>query len=375
MKIRAAVIHEMERSRPYSESLPLSIEEVELDPPGAGEVLVKIRAAGLCHSDLSTINGDRPRPLPMVLGHEAAGEVVEVGTGVSDLAPGDHVVFSFAPSCGGCASCLSGRAALCAPGQVANTAGHLLSGDIRLHQDGQTVYHHIGVSGFAEYAVASRRSLTKIDPELPFHIAALFGCAVLTGVGAVVHTAGLRLGQSVLVVGLGGVGLAAVMGAIGGGAKHVIAADIADDKLETARALGATHIVNSGDPDAIQQVREITGGGVDIAAEFAGVSKALEFAYECTARGGTTVTSGLPHPDVRFAISPTRMVAEERTLKGSYLGGHVPSLDVPEYIALYQSGRLPVDRLLTHRLRLDEINLGFERLAKGEAIRQVIEFD
>ncbi|WP_251976526.1 zinc-dependent alcohol dehydrogenase family protein [Salinicola avicenniae] len=375
MKIRAAVIHEMERPQPYAESLPLSVEEVELDGPGPGEVLVKLRAAGLCHSDLSTINGDRPRPLPMVLGHEAAGEVAEVGEGVTDLVPGDHVVFSFAPSCGTCASCLSGRAALCQPGAQANTAGELLGGGLRLHKGSEKVYHHIGVSGFAEYTVASRRSLTKIDPELPFHIAALFGCAVLTGVGAVVHTAGLRLGQSVLVVGLGGVGLAAVMGAVGGGARQVIAADIAPDKLETAKALGATHIVNSGDPDAVAQVRDISGGGVDIAAEFAGVAKALEFAYESTGRGGTTVTSGLPHPDVRLAISPTRMVAEERTLKGSYLGGHVPSLDVPEYIALYQSGRLPVDRLLTHRLRLDEINVGFDRLAKGEAIRQVIDFD
>ena len=207
MKIRAAVIHEMKRPRPYRESLPMSVEEVELDGPGPGEVLVKMRAAGLCHSDLSTINGDRPRPLPMVLGHEAAGEVAEVGEGVTDLAPGDHVVFSFAPSCGTCSSCLSGRAALCKPGAAANTAGHLLGGGMRLHKNGQKIYHHIGVSGFAEYTVASRRSLTRIDPDLPFHIAALFGCAVLTGVGALVHTAGLRLGQSVLVVGLGGVGL------------------------------------------------------------------------------------------------------------------------------------------------------------------------
>ncbi|MHB0774829.1 zinc-dependent alcohol dehydrogenase family protein [Halomonas sp. WWR20] len=374
MKTRAAVIRQMSLEKPYSSSKPLSIEEVDLDPPARDEVLVRVRAAGLCHSDLSTINGDRPRQMPMVLGHEAAGEVVEVGPGVDNFVPGDHVVFSFAPNCGTCSFCLAGRGSLCKPGAEANAAGTLLGGGIRLHRGGETVNHHIGVSGFAEYTVASRHSLIKIDSTVPFHIAALFGCAVLTGVGAVVHTAGLRLGHSVLVVGLGGVGLSAVLGALAGGARQVIAADISAEKLETAKAMGATHTINSADPHALEQVRELSGGGVDIAAEFAGVAKALEFAYEATGKGGTTVTSGLPHPDVRLSISPTRMVAEERKLIGSYLGGHVPALDTPEYIALYQAGRLPVDKLLTHRLKLDEINEGFDRLAEGQAIRQVIEF-
>ncbi|OHV12081.1 zinc-dependent alcohol dehydrogenase family protein [Kushneria phosphatilytica] len=375
MKTRAAVLREMEKPRPYRDSRPLTIEEIDLEAPQRNEVLVRIRAAGLCHSDLSTINGARPRPLPMVLGHEAAGEVVETGPGVDDLELGDHVVFSFAPSCGRCNFCLAGEATLCKPGAAANTAGVLLGGGLRLHRGEEQLYHHIGVSGFADHAVASRRSLTRIDPTLPFHIAALFGCAVLTGVGAVVHTGGVRLGESVLVTGLGGVGLAAVLGAIGAGARQIIAADIDPSKLEMASSIGATHTVNSSDPDAIEQVRQISGGGVDLATEFAGVASALEFAFECTRRGGTTVTSGLPHPDVRLAISPTRMVAEQRTLKGSYLGGHVPALDVPEYIALHQAGRLPVERLLTHRLGLDEINEGFDRLADGSAIRQVIEFE
>ena len=374
MKTRAAVIRQMSLERPYSRSKPLSIEEIELDPPARDEVLVRVRAAGLCHSDLSTINGNRPRQMPMVLGHEAAGEVVEVGAGVDDFKPGDHVVFSFAPNCGSCNFCLSGRGSLCKPGAEANSAGTLLGGGIRLHRGDEKINHHIGVSGFAEYTVASRHSLVKIDQTVPFHIAALFGCAVLTGVGAVVHSAGLRLGQSVLVVGLGGVGLSAVLGALAGGARQVIAADISPEKLETAKAMGATHLVNSGDPNALEQVRELSGGGVDIAAEFAGVAKALEFAYEATGKGGTTVTSGLPHPDVKLSISPTRMVAEERKLIGSYLGGHVPALDTPEYIALYQAGRLPVDKLLTHRLQLDEINEGFDLLAEGKAIRQIIEF-
>lgn len=375
MKTRAAVLREMGAERPYGSSQPLKIEEVELDAPEHGEILVRVRAAGLCHSDLSVIDGNRPRPLPMALGHEAAGEIMEVGPGVTDLEVGDHVVFSFVPSCGTCPYCLDGRAALCAPGAVANNEGVLLGGGRRLHQGDATVNHHLGVSGFAEHVVTSRRSAVRIPKDLPFDIAAVFGCAVLTGVGAVVHTAGLRAGQSVLVVGLGGVGLSAVLGAVAGGARQVIAADIAQDKLDMAKSLGATHVVNSGDEDAVEQVKAISGGGVDIAAEFAGVGPALEFAFAATGKGGKTVTAGLPHPKTRLAVSPVQLVAEERSLMGSYLGGHVPALDIPEYVALYQAGRLPVDKLLTHRLKLEDINDGFERLAKGEAIRQVVVFD
>lgn len=375
MKTRAAVLREMGAQRPYKASQPLKIEELELDAPGHGEILVRVRAAGLCHSDLSVIDGNRPRPLPMALGHEAAGEVMEVGDGVTDLEVGDHVVFSFVPSCGTCDYCLDGRAALCAPGAAANNEGTLLGGGMRLHQNEHTVNHHLGVSGFAEYAVTSRRSAVKVNKDLPFDIAAVFGCAVLTGVGAVVHTAGLRAGQSVLVVGLGGVGLSAVLGAVAGGARQIIAADIAQDKLDMAKSLGATHVVNSRDEDAVEQVKAISGGGVDIAAEFAGVGPALEFAFAATGKGGKTVTAGLPHPSTRMAVSPVQLVAEERSLLGSYLGGHVPALDIPEYVALYLAGRLPVDKLLTHRLKLEDINEGFDRLADGEAIRQVILFD
>jgi len=372
MQTRAAVLREMAPPRPYHESRPLVVDTFDLAPPQAGEVLIRVHAAGLCHSDLSSIDGNRPRPVPMVLGHEAAGEVVELGDGVAELAVGDHVVCSFVPSCGHCGYCADGRAALCTPGAAANNAGTLLAGGRRLSENGESVHHHLGVSGFAEYAVVARESLVRIDPTLDYDIAALFGCAVLTGVGALIHTANLRLGQTVLVVGLGGVGLSAVLGALAGGAAQVIAADIDDDKLARARDLGATATVNSSDDNALEQVRDLTGGGVDIAAEFAGVEAALEFAFAATGKGGKTVTAGLPHPDTRLPISPVQLVAQERTLMGSYLGGHVPRLDIPEYIALYQAGRLPVDKLLTHRLALDDINTGFERLAAGEAIRQVI---
>src|SRR4029434_8007818 len=216
MKIHAAVLEKMGASAPFIESKPLTIDTLELEDPGHGEVLVKIGAAGLCHSDLSVINGDRPRPMPMALGHEAAGIVEKVGPGVDDLATGDHVVMVFVPSCGHCLPCAEGRPALCEPGAVANTAGTLLSGARRLHRNGQPLYHHLGCSAFAEYATVSRRSLVKIDPELPLAEAALFGCAVLTGVGAVVNTAKLAMGQTAAVIGLGGVGLAAVLGAVWG---------------------------------------------------------------------------------------------------------------------------------------------------------------
>lgn len=374
MQTRAAVLRNSPVERPYSKTRPLAIESFELSGPGHGEVLLKIHAAGLCHSDLSTIDGNRPRPLPMVLGHEAAGEVLDVGEGVHDFAVGDHVVCSFVPSCGHCNYCADGHAALCIHGAKANTEGTLLGGGRRLTQRGSDIHHHLGISGFAQYAVVARESLVKVDPALEYDIAALFGCAVLTGVGALIHTANLRLGQSVLVVGLGGVGLSAVLGAIAGGASQVIAADIEPTKLDKARALGATHSVDLRDDKALQQVQDLTGGGANVAAEFAGVPSALEFAFAATAKGGTTVTAGLPHPDARVLISPVQMVAQERSLKGSYLGGHVPKLDIPEYIALYQAGRLPIDKLLTHRLSLDEINVGFERLASGEAIRQVVVF-
>ena len=374
MKIRAAVLDRMGAAPPYAISKPLRIATVELDPPGRGEVLVRIAAAGLCHSDLSVINGDRPRPMPMALGHESAGVVEQVGEDVPDLAPGDHVVMVFMPSCGHCLPCAEGRPALCEPGAAANGAGTLLSGARRLHCDGAPVNHHLGVSGFAECAVVSRRSLVRIDPGLPLDEAALFGCAVLTGVGAVVNTAGLRPGQTAAVIGLGGVGLASVLGAVASGARQVVALDLADGKLGLARQIGATHAVNAGDPDAAEQVRALTGGGVDFAFEMAGAVRAMELAYAITRRGGTTVTAGLPPPGAALALPLVQLVAEERTVKGSYIGTCVPTRDIPRYIALYRAGRLPVDRLMSGKLTLDGINEGFDRLHEGRAVRQVIEF-
>jgi alcohol dehydrogenase len=378
MQITAAVLSAMGADTPYVESQPLALENLELDPPGRDEVLVRVAAAGLCHSDLSVINGSRARPLPMALGHEAAGVVEEVGPsdglpGGSDLAPGDHVVFVFVPSCGHCEPCSTGRPALCEPGAAANTSGTLLSGEIRLHRpDGTPVNHHLGVSAFADHAVVSRRSLVKVDPELPLDEAALFGCAVLTGVGAVFNTGQVPAGSSVAVVGLGGVGLSAVLGAIAAGARQVVAVDLAQDKLDLALSLGATHTVNAADPEAAKQARTLTGGGVEYALELAGSTRALELAFDITRRGGTTITAGLPDPTATLPLTPLTLVAEERTLKGSYIGTAVPSRDIPRYIELYQRGRLPVNRLLSGTSPLADINQGFDLLNAGKVVRQVL---
>jgi alcohol dehydrogenase len=372
--MKAAVLEEIGLPRPYAKSRPLQIQELSLEPPGPGELLVQIKAVGLCHSDLSVINGDRPRPTPMVLGHEAAGRVAECGEGVNDIRPGDHVVLAFVPSCGACLPCMEGRPALCEPGAEANRVGTLLSGARRLHRGGHPIHHHIGVSGFAEYAVVSRRSAVKVDESLSSGEAALFGCAVLTGVGAVVNTAKVPAGSSVAVVGLGGVGLNSLLAAGLVGAREIIAIDMNPQKLRIAATLGATRTFEAGSSTAAE-IRDLTGGGVDYAFEMAGSVGALALAYAITRRGGMTITAGLPHPDRQFAFAPVQLVAEERTIKGSYFGSSVPARDIPRYIALFRQGKLPVDRLVTRSVTLAEINDAFDRLADGQVVRQVLVFD
>ncbi len=221
----------------------------------------------------------------------------------------------------------------------------------------------------------SRHSVIKVSRDVPMHIAALMGCAVLTGTGAVFNSDDVSAGSKAAIVGLGGVGLAAVMGAVAKGAETVIAVDMFESKLGLARELGVTHAFNAADPDIVEKIREVTKGGVDVALEFAGSVKALELSYAITRRGGTTITAGLPNPGAILSLPAVSLVAEERTVRGSYLGSGVPSRDIPRFLGLYHRGRLPVDRLLTHRIRLDDINAGFDRLADGSAIRQVVEFN
>lgn len=372
MKVRSAILRRSGVAKPYAQSRPIEISDVELSGPAEDEVLVKIAAAGVCHSDLSAINGDRPRPLPVALGHEASGIVEDVGPGVTSVARGDHVVMSFLPICGECAACAEGRASLCGPGYAANAAGTLLSGRRHIFCEGVPINHHSGVSAFSEYAVISRKSLIKVDPELDLVHAALFGCAVVTGVGAVTNTCQVRPGESVVVVGLGGVGLASILGAAAVGADPIIAVDMIQSKLDLALQHGATHAFLASDPDIIAKVKDMTRGGARHVLEMAGSAKAFELAFKLTGRGGTTATAGLANVNSQFEISPLALVGEERTIKGSYMGSAVPSRDIPRYINLFKAGRLPVDKLLSRTRPLDEINDAFDRLDRSEVIRQVL---
>ena len=375
MKTTSAVLYEMKKPAPYAQSRPLVVEELELEGPGPGEVLVAIAAAGLCHSDLSVIDGSRPRVMPMVLGHEASGVVAEVGGGVEDLKVGDHVVFSFVPVCGRCAYCAVGRPALCERGNAANVKGTLLGGARRFkNRRAEPLYHHMGVSAFSRYTVAARESLIPIQPEIPLEKAALFGCAVMTGVGAVVNTARVEPGARVGVFGLGGVGLAVVLGARLAGALQIVAVDLLPPKLELARRLGATLTVAAGEGKAVEAVREITRGGVDYAFEAVGNAKVLSQAYAATRRGGTTVTIGLPDPGQRLDLQAVSLVAEERRLLGSYMGSAVPQRDIPRLLDLYQAGRLPVDELVSRQVELPSVNAAFDALREGTVVRQVLRF-
>ena len=370
--VRAAVLTRTGDPGPFASTRPLDIRELSLAGPGPGEIRVQIRAAGICHSDLSVVNGSRPRPVPMVLGHEAAGEVIEVGSQHSEFQVGDRVVLAFVPSCGECGPCAAGRPALCEPGAAANAAGTLLSGERRwTDTDGSHPHHHLGVSAFAEQVVVSERSAVKIPDQLPFEVAAVFGCAALTGVGAALNSAQIQPGDSVAIFGLGGVGLAALLGAKLAGAEQIIAIDPVQSKRELAASLGA-HTTLPGTGDTVAELKELTSGGPARVIETAGSAKVLETAYLATARGGTTVTVGLPDPAETFSISAVSLVAEERTLKGSYLGSSNPRKMLPQLFQHWSEGNLPIERLISHRLTLDEINEGFDRLAAGDAVRQII---
>jgi alcohol dehydrogenase len=373
MKMRATVLREIAVPPPYATSQPILIEELDLDAPGPGELLVKVIGAGLCHSDLSVINGSRPRPLPVVLGHEGAGEVVEVGAGVRDIAVGDPVVFQFSASCGRCVRCLEGRPQICETHAVARAKGELMGAGKRLHDaGGNEVNHQTGVSCFAEYAVVDRGSVVRIDADIPLETAAIFGCAVMTGVGAALNAARVAPGDRVAVIGLGGVGFSAMLGAILGGAAQVIAVDVNPAKLGLARQLGAHHTIDARDADHVEQIKDLTGGGVDTALEGAGVIPALKTGYDILRSGGQLVTVGLSPQGDSFPIPAADLVTREIAVRGSYMGSCVPVRDIPRYLEAFRQGRLPVDRLIGEHVGFEAINEGFDKLASGDAVRRIL---
>ncbi len=373
MKMTAAVMFEQGRKRPFAESRPLQIETVDLEGPGDGEVLVKVVGAGLCHSDLSAIKGQRPRAMPAVVGHEAAGIVLEVGKGVSRVAVGDHVVMLFVASCGDCEYCRSGRPNLCQSSWKARAEGTLQSGARRLSLGGKPLNHYSGISAFAEYAVVADVSLLPIPRAVPLLDAAIMGCAVVTGFGAVANTAGDVRDKTVAVVGLGGVGLSALLGAVTGGAARIFAIDLNEAKLALARELGATDVVLASDPGCVEAVKSATGGGVDFAFEMAGSMSAMALAYAIGRRGSTTICAGLPSHTATFALPSAALVADERVIKGSYMGSAVPARDIPRFIDLFLSGRMPIDRLRSDVIGFDDLNAGFDRLDDGVVVRQVLD--
>ena len=371
MQIRGAVLEYVGAEPPFAASRPLVVSELELEAPGPGEILVRIEVAGVCHSDLSVVDGNRVRPTPMLLGHEAAGIVVQLGDPAgaanADLAVGDRVVMTFLPRCGDCDGCATNGRLPCELGSAANNAGTLLDGQSRLQRDGHPVAHHLGVSAFATHAVVNRASVVRVDPDVPADVAALLGCAVLTGGGAVVNSAKPEPGDTVMVVGLGGVGMAAVLVARALG-HRVIGVDGVEAKLASARESGV---------DETYTPAELLAAGIKapVVIEAAGNARAFETAVQATAPGGRTVTVGLPAPDARSSISPLILTAEARTIIGSYLGSAVPSRDIPFFAQLWREGRLPIERLISDRIVLEDINEAMDALAEGRALRQLIVFD
>ncbi|TCH96232.1 alcohol dehydrogenase [Roseococcus sp. SYP-B2431] len=373
MRMKAAVLHAQGMPRPYAETKPMQIEEVELEAPGPGEVLIEIAAAGLCHSDLSTVENQRPRPLPIIIGHEGAGIVRALGEGVTGLTEGDHVIALFVTSCGECRYCVRGRPNICASSFATRAKGTLMSGAKRLNRlNGEAINHNSGLSLFAQFAVVMRDSLVKIDKDIPLEDAAIFGCAVMTGAGAVLNTARLRPGEEIAVVGLGGVGMNALMAAVAAGASRIIAVDTSAAKLELAKEWGATDTFLAGNADCAAAVRDATAGGVDTVVETAGSIPALELAYAITARGGSTISAGLPNVAAKFSYLHAALVSEERSIRGSYMGSCVPQRDLPMLLSLYRRGKLPVDKLKSGFVSLEEINLGFDRLSDGTVLRQIL---
>ena len=312
-------------------------------------------------------------PLPLVIGHEGSGEVVELGSAVKDIKVGDHVAFQFSPSCGRCRRCLEGRPQVCELAAATKGKGDLMSGGSRLtDMEGNRLNHHTGISCMSQYNVVDRGSVVVIDKVFNIEDAALFGCAVMTGVGAVINTARIRPGDTVAIIGLGGVGLNGIIGAKLAGAETIIAVDIDPSKFSRAEELGATHCFDSRNNNMVEEIRDLTNGGVDYAIDLAGVIQAMDTAYQIIRYGGSVVTAGLSPINTQFSFNHSDLVAQEKSILGSYMGACVPVRDVPRFLNLYKQGRLPVDKLIDGKITFDNLNEGFDKLSKGEVVRQIL---
>ncbi len=363
---RAVICRELNR--------PVVVEQITVDSPKRGEVLIKLAACGVCHSDLSATNGTIPLKLPLILGHEAAGEVLAVGEDVDMVAPGDHVVSSFIYMCGRCRFCAMGRPVLCINQTKALTTlpdGTLRTRDAR----GEALNIFSGCGVMAEYATLSVENIVKIDPAIPLDCAALVGCAVTTGVGAVFNTARVTPGSTVAVLGCGGIGLNVIQGAHIAGARRIIAIDTLETKLEMARKFGATDVLSSraGD-DLVKPIKKLTDGGADYAFECVGSGELAGLAYKLIGRGGVAVVVGVAKPTDSTSVRTMTLPFEEKTLTGSYFGSCVPRIDFPRLLSLYMSGRLKLEELITHRYGIDDAPQAFADLESGKNARGVIAF-
>ena len=363
MKTKAAVL--------YDYNTPLVIEELAIAEPGPGEVLVKVNATGVCHSDLHVIDGEWRFPLPHVLGHEAAGTVVRCGAGVAGLAPGQRVIFSFRPNCGECFYCHQGHPVLCEGRN--GPAGAFPDGTTRLSKDGQPVYQMARMGSFAEYSVTLAEQLIPIPDDFPITAAALIGCAVMTGVGAVMNTAQVQPGSSVAVIGCGGVGLNVIQGARLAGAERIIAIDVRENKLEYAQRFGATHLINAREQDPVREVRALTGGrGADYTFEVIGLGATIRQAVDAARPRGTATVVGMPPDGEEVRLDARVLAGQEKLIRGSYYGSARPRVDIPKMVDLYTAHKIVIDPLISRTYRLDQINEGFDLLRRGEVARGVI---
>jgi Zn-dependent alcohol dehydrogenase len=363
--VKAAVLREI--------GAPLTLEDVELDEPSAGEVRVRIEAAGVCHSDLHYMTGDLQALRPIVVGHEGAGIVETVGPQTSGrVSVGDRVALLWRPRCGECEACLVGNPVLCRFGRVLATTNGLMDGTTRLHRDGEPIHHLMGVSCFAEQVVVSETSVLQVPDGVPPEVAAVSACAVITGVGSVLNAVSRPAGQPLVVFGAGGVGLAAVMGAALTGAYPVIAIDLDPAKLQLAQRVGATHIVNAGTEDVVDRVLEITGTGVPWLVEAVGRPQTMRQGIDCLRPGGTLVAIGLSSVDATVAVPINDLVQRQKRVVGSLYGSSNPRVDLPRIFALYLAGRLPLDALIGDRRPLAEVNEAYADLRTGGVGRTIL---